>query len=134
MAAVDDRIIFVVSVDDLVIGGGKPWLEEEFNVAFAGSLCSWALSMAVDTEAGAEEPLARVVNLKVTLLVEIGVCCLIAFPAIWLEDFAGHMLLFDPAAHVADWVEVRKAWYLVADNWGLGGDFTAKDFVHHLKV
>ena len=86
IAAVDDRVVLVVSVDNAIVRLARERLAEECDEAVAWRHVSWALGVAMQTEPGtAEATLARVVDLKVALGVKVRVFSLGARPGVRLE-------------------------------------------------
>ena len=86
IAAVDDRIVVVVCVNDAIIWLACERLAEECDKAFASGLVSGALSVTVQAEPWTSEAtLARVVDLEVALRVKIRVLGLGARPGVRLE-------------------------------------------------
>ena len=134
IAAVDDRVVVVVCVNDAIIWLACERLAEECDKAFASGLVSGALSVAVQAEPWtAEATLARVVDLEVALRVKIRVLGLCARPGVRLEWLVGRVVNLVPEAHVAVRLEpVRESsdrvtynaithQVLVAKNKGLRG-------------
>ena len=106
VARIDDRVVLVVSVDDLIVGLVVVRLGEELDEALTLTelaCVSGAVSVAMHTEARSEESaLARVVHLEGQVLsVEVCVGGLGAGPAVWLEGLFGRMVDFEPVAHVS---------------------------------
>ena len=72
IAAVDDRVVVVVCVNDAIVWLACERLAEECDKASASGLVSGALSVAVQAEPWtAEATFARVVDLEVALRVKI---------------------------------------------------------------
>ena len=102
IAAVDDRVVVVVRVNDVIIWLAYERLAEECDKAFASGLVSGALSVAVQAEPWTSEAtLARVVDLEVALRVKIRVLGLGARPGVRLEWLVGGVVNLVPQAHVA---------------------------------
>ena len=134
IAAVDNRVVVVVCVNDAIVWLACERLAEECDKASASGLVSGALSVAVQAEPWtAEATLARVVDLEVALRVKIRVLGLRARPGVRLEWLVGRVVNLVPQAHVAVRLEpVRESsdrvtynaithQVLVAKNKGLRG-------------
>ena len=118
IAAVDNRVVVVVRVNDAIVWLACERLIEECDKAFASGLISGALSVAVQAEPWtAEATLARVVDLKVALRVKVRVLGLGARPGVRLEWLVGRVVNLVPKAHVAVRLEpVRESSDRVAYN------------------
>jgi len=99
---VNDRIVFIVCVDDLVVWLAGEGLEEELDEALAGGAVRRALGLAIEAEPRAEEAtLTGVVHFEVAGRVKVRVGGLRARPAVWLERLARRMVNLVPRAHIS---------------------------------
>ena len=106
MASIDERVVLVVSVDDLVVRRVVEWLGEELDEALTfaelSGICG-AVGIAMDAKAWSiEATRTRVIDLERAILwVQIGIGGLAASPRVRLEGLVSRVIDLVPAAHVA---------------------------------